>query len=225
MIARVPRILAHRGASGEALENSLAAFELARRQGADGVELDIRATRDGRLVVHHDSVIPGLGPIRDQLFPALQAARLQNGEPIPTLEEALAVLAGLEVWIEVKALPEAGDSTLLRTIAESPTPVRCAVHSFDHRIIARLGSKTPALRRGILSSSYPVDPVGPMAEASAGTLWQEWPLIDAELVAAVHRRGGEIIAWTVNDPVVFRSLAELGVDGVCGNYPARLLPH
>jgi glycerophosphoryl diester phosphodiesterase len=222
MIAGVPRVLAHRGASGEAVENSLAAFELARRQGADGVELDIHTTLDGRLIVHHEPVVPGVGLIREQLLPALRSVRLPNGEAIPTLEEALSVLADLEVWIEVKALPAASDSALLGVIAAAPSPDRCAIHSFDHRIIARLGLESPALRMGILSDSYPVDPVGPMVAAGATTLWQELPLIDAELVAAVHRSGGELIAWTVNDWEAYQSLAELGVDGVCGNYPGRL---
>ena len=222
MITQVPRVLAHRGASGEAPENSLAAFELARRQGADGVELDVHATGDGRLVVHHDPEIPGVGPIQTQSFPALRQARLPNGEPIPTLEEALAALAGLEVWIELKALPGASDAALLGILAAGPTPDRCAVHSFDHRIIARLGARAPSLRRGILSVSYPVDPVGPMAAAGAMVLWQERHLIDAELVAAVHRRGGEVIAWTVNDRAGYEAQDALGVDAVCGNYPLRL---
>lgn len=217
-----PRILAHRGASGDAYENSLAAFELARRQGADGVELDIHATRDGRLIVHHDPEIPGVGPIRDLEFPALAGVRLPNGEGIPSLKGALAVLGGLEVWIELKALPKEADSTLLAVIAAAPTPGQCAVHSFDHRIIARLGARSPALRRGILSVSYPVDPVGPMAAAGAIALWQEWHLIDAELVAQVHRRGGELIAWSVQDSDTYQALAALGVDGACGNYPLRL---
>jgi hypothetical protein len=56
------------------------------------------------------------------------------------------------------------------------------VHSFDHRIIARLGGVHPGLRRGVLSASYPVDPAGPMSSAGATVLWQEATLIDAELV-------------------------------------------
>jgi len=165
-----------------------------------------------------------VGPIRDQVFPALQTYRLPNGEALPTLEAALELLAGLEVWIEVKALPESNDSALLAVIAAAPSPARCAIHSFDHRIIARLGSKRPSLRRGILSVSYPIDPVGPMAAAGATVLWQERQLIDPELVTAVHRSGGEVVAWTVNDSTDYRTLAELGVDAVCGNYPQRLRP-
>ena len=222
MLFHSPRILAHRGASGHALENSLAAFDAARKLGADGVELDVHATADGALIVHHDPELPGRGVIGALTGRDIDTLVLSNGEPIPTLAKALEVLGGLEVWIEVKALPVSADRGLLAAIDGSPTPNRCAVHGFDHRIIARLGSLRPTLRRGILSASYPLDPVGPMVAAGATALWQEGRLIDAELVEAIHRRGGEVIAWTVNDPAMARQLGALGVDALCGNYPERL---
>jgi glycerophosphoryl diester phosphodiesterase len=217
-----PRILAHRGASGHALENSLAAFNAARKLGANGVELDIHATADGTLIVHHDPELPGRGAIATLTSSEIETLVLSNGEPMPTLPQVLEALGGLEVWIEVKALPASVDRLLLAAIDGSPTPGRCAVHSFDHRIIARLGSLRPGLRRGILSASYPLDPAGPMVMAGATALWQEWRLIDAELIEAIHRRGGEVIAWTVNDPATARQLGALGVDALCGNYPERL---
>ena len=217
-----PRILAHRGASGYSMENSLEAFRDAIRRGADGVELDVHATRDGGLVVHHDPAIPGLGAIAAANSIALRSVRLSNGEPAPTLAEALAAIGDAETWIEVKALPEQADETLLRTIDAAPAPGRCAVHSFDHRIVARLGQRRPGLRRGVLSSTYPRDPAALMHSAGATALWQDWRSIDAELVDAVHRKEGEVIAWTVNDADAARRLAALGVDALCGNYPDRL---
>ena len=234
MRAPRPRVLGHRGASGHRPENSLAAFREAIRLGADGVELDVQTTSCGRLVVYHDWEVPGLGPIAGLRFETLREAWLSNGEPIPSLEEALEEIQGaggaggpsggraIEVWIELKSLPRSADGALLQVIEGSPAPARCAVHSFDHRIVARLGEKRPMLRRGILSASYPLDPVGPMQAAGANTLWQEWHLVDGELVAAVHRSGGEVMAWTVNDAEAARRLAELGVDGLCGNWPERL---
>ena len=192
------------------------------RRGADGVEFDVHATRDGGLIVHHDARIPGLGPIASASLGAIRNTRLSNGEPVPTLAEALEALGRAEVWIEVKALPEAWDHTLLRVIDAAPAPERCAVHSFDHRIIARLGRERPSLRRGVLSASYPIDPAGMLLAAGATALWQEASLIDPELVAVIHRSGGEIIAWTVNDSSVARPLAAMGVDALCGNFPDRL---
>jgi glycerophosphoryl diester phosphodiesterase len=96
------------------------------------------------------------------------------------------------------------------------------VHSFDHRIIARLGAARPALPRGILMSSYPLEPIALMRAAGADTIWQDHRLIDAAMVNAVHRARGRLIAWTVNQPRDAVRLTGLGVDGLCGNYPDRL---
>lgn len=177
--------------------------------------------------MHHDSAVPGLGLIANLSFQEVRTARLSNGETIPTLEESLDAMLGSktpmgEVWIELKALPEPSDTTLLATIDRSPLPDRCAVHSFDHRIIARLGARRPSLRRGVLSTSYPVDPLAPLVAAGSNVLWQEWHLIDAPLITAIHRLNGEIIAWTVNDLESARGLERLGVDAICGNWPDRL---
>ena len=219
----MPTILAHRGASGHITENSRAAFREAIRLGAAGVELDVHASADGGLFVHHDAEIPGHGSIPSLSTKALQGVRLSNGEPLPALAEVLELLSGHDVWIELKSLPPSADAALLDAITNSPTPERCAVHSFDHRIVARVGSARPELRRGILSTSYPLDPVAPLRAAGANTLWQEWHLIDTELVTAVHRTGATIIAWTVNVTRLGERLAELGVDGLCGDFPERLV--
>jgi len=216
-----PRVLAHRGASGYATENSLEAFREARRRGADGVELDVHPSADGAFIVHHDPEIPGAGPIAGLTLREIKARPLPNGEPIPTLAEALAVSAGLEVWAELKVLGAGLDEAFLKALGDG-NPALIGVHSFDHRIIARLGNRMPGLRRGVLSVSTPVDPVRQMRDAGARALWQEWRSIDAELVREVHRTEGEVIAWTVPDADAARRLADLGVDALCGNFPDRL---
>lgn len=221
MTGIAPRILAHRGASGYAAENSLEAFREARKRGADGVELDVHPSADGAFIVHHDPEVPGAGPIAGLTQGEIRARLLPNGEAIPTLSEALAASAGLEVWVELKVLGAGRDEAFLETLSDAD-PALIGVHSFDHRIIARLGNRMPGLRRGVLSVSYPVDPVRQMRDAGARALWQEWRSIDAELVREVHRTGGEVIAWTVPDADAARRLADLGVDALCGNFPDRL---
>ena len=189
---------------------------------ADGVELDVHCTKDGGLVVHHDPDLPGLGPIGSLMESAARKFRLPNGEGLPVLAEALTVLGELEVWIEVKTLDSAFDDRLFQAIDESQFPDHRAVHSFDHRIVARLGRRRPSLCRGILSASYLLDPLQALKSAGADTLWQEASLIDRDLVERVHGGGGTIIAWTVNSDREAERLAGLGVDGLCGNYPDRL---
>jgi len=88
--------------------------------------------------------------------------------------------------------------------------------------VRRLGESQPELRRGILLSAYLDDPVGALHAVGATTLWQEWQLVDQDLVQRVHAIGGQIIAWTVNEIGDLERLVRLGVDGLCGNYPDRI---
>ncbi len=100
MAAR-PLVLGHRGASHARSENTLAAFAKARELGADGVELDVRRTADGVLVVHHDPAVADFGLIVDHPFAALRRTHPE----VPTLVEALEACAGMIVNVEIKCLP------------------------------------------------------------------------------------------------------------------------
>jgi glycerophosphoryl diester phosphodiesterase len=219
---RRPSVIAHRGASGYEYENSRAAFRRAIMLDADGVELDIHATRDGGIVVHHDPEIPGVGPIAELTLAQAQQLRIPNGEALPVLTEILDLVGDRDVWVEVKSLPSAFDPLLLAILDRGPAPQRYAIHSFDHRIVHRLGEARPGLRRGILLSAYLRDPVSVMREAGATTLWQEWQQVDQELVTQVHEAGCAVVAWTVNEIGDLDRMVRLGVDGLCGNYPDRI---
>jgi glycerophosphoryl diester phosphodiesterase len=219
---RRPSVIAHRGASGYEYENSRAAFRRAIMLDADGVELDIHATRDGGIVVHHDPEIPGVGPISQLSSAEARRVLIRNGETLPTLAEILELVGDRDVWVEVKALHELHDGALLAALDQGPVPERYAVHSFDHRIVHRLGAIRPGLRRGILLSAYLRDAVAVMRSVGATTLWQEWQQIDQDLVSQVHEAGGAVIAWTVNDIGDLDRMVRLGVDGLCGNYPDRI---
>ena len=222
MSSQRPSIIAHRGASAHETENSLAAFRRAVALGADGIELDIHVSRDGQLLVHHDPDLPGLGPISGLEGTQVRMHRLANGELVPTLGEALAAIGNRDVWVEVKALEACFDDVLLDGLDHGPVPARYAVHAFDHRIVARLGRRRADLRRGVLLSSYLLDPLAPLLGTGATTLWQEQHLVDGELVERLHAAGCELIAWTVNSAADATRLTALGVDGLCGNWPDRI---
>ncbi len=202
-------------------ENSLAAFRRAVQDGADAVELDVHATADGEIVVHHDDTIAGQ-PIASLPAATVRRHLLPNGEPIPTLDQTLDVIGPrLTVFVEVKGLSSGDDDSLLAVIAAGPAPDNCQVHSFDHRIVKRLRALRPALRTGILSCGFPVDPLRQVTDAGAVALWMEQSLIDDALVGAVHEGKARVYAWTVDDPRRLRALAGMGVDGLCTNHPAR----
>ena len=219
---RRPSIIAHRGASGYEYENSRAAFRRALMLDADAIELDVHATCDGILVVHHDAEVPGVGPIAELTLAQARQLRIRNGETLPLLQEVLDLVGELTVWIEVKGLRPEHDQALLAVLNAGPAPERYAVHSFDHRIVKRLGEARPELRRGILLTAYLEDPVAALQAVGASALWQEWQQVDDELVQRVHAAGAEVIAWTVNEIGDLERLVRLGVDGLCGNYPDRI---
>jgi glycerophosphoryl diester phosphodiesterase len=213
-----PEIIAHRGASREQPENTLAAFRRALELGADGVELDVHRSSDGTLFVHHDPV-PAEAPsaeLAGRAISTLTARELTvfrvRGEPIPTLAEVLdAVGAELTVYCELK-----GSGTAEPAVQFLHDPHwSAAVHAFDHRQIAAARRIAPAFPRGVLETSYHIDPTASMASVDARDLWQYWELIDRPLVDAAHERGGRVVAWTANDADVMKRLAEIGVDALC----------
>lgn len=218
-----PLSIGHRGASGHEQENSRASFRRAKVLGAEAVELDVHATRDGAVVVHHDSALPGLGRISDLSLQAVQEHRLPNGETVPLLAEALPLLRGLDVWVEVKGMEEYFDAVLLRALAEGPEPERYGIHSFDHRVIRRLGERDGAFRRGVLLEARLIDPLPVLAAAGASVLWQAQAYVDRALVDELHRAGRRVIAWTANSEVDIARLIACGVDGVCTDFPERVL--
>ncbi len=220
---RPPLVIAHRGASGHAVENSWHAIGLAVDMGCDGIEVDIHATADGALVVHHDPLLRGGLVIGRAMRTQVLDSALADDSTPPLLDQVVARYgAATQIFIEAKSLPPSADASLLAMIDASPVPGNLHVHAFDHRIIARLAALRPDLSLGVLSASYPIDPVAAMRETGARTLWQEHHLIDATLIESVDTVGGRVIAWTINTRRDAERLTALGVAGLCGNWPERL---
>jgi glycerophosphoryl diester phosphodiesterase len=228
---RTAEIIGHRGSPREHRENTLASFRRAFADGAHAVELDVHATRDGIVVVHHDPVTnsrPGesgtVAVIAESTLDTIESIVVGSGgiegtERIPTLETLLeTVPAGSTVYVEVKA-PRIEAEVVAVIRASGRT---CAVHSFDHRVALRVRDIAPEIPVGILQTSYPVDPIRGMHDAGARDLWQQWELVDEALIHLVHGDARRIIAWTVNSPDVARRLLDWGVDGICSDVPATM---
>lgn len=208
-----PEIIAHRGASRECPENSLAAFRRAVALGADAVELDVHQTADGGLVVHHDPVLADGTPIAELSTPGV-TSRTAFGEPIPTLDEVFRALpAPTRVYCELKGADTAAGT--LACIVRHGAQGRAAVHAFDHREVARAARLAPGVARGVLEMCYPVESVAAARAVSARDLWRARGFVDADLVRAARADGRRVIAWTVNDADELRDLAALGVNGLC----------
>jgi glycerophosphoryl diester phosphodiesterase len=212
--------IGHRGAKRELPENTLPAFARAFERGADAIELDVYATRDGVVVVHHDPALArSAGPLRAREIAGLSWAEvskveLASGIGIPRLADVLsAVPTGRTVYVEIKGANI--EPLVAAAIAESPA--RCAVHAFDHEAVKRMRTLAPDLPRGILLDQGSADIEAMMRDAGARDVWPEWTLIDRELADRVHGAGGRVIAWTVNDRSAAEQLIALGVDGLCSD--------
>ena len=151
---RSPELVAHRGASRLRTENTIPAFVLAIEQGADAIELDVHATADGVVVVHHDADVPA-HPARGAKrlaiartpWDELREVNLKQGERIPPLRDVLALAARqVRVYVEIKGASI--ERAVVDVIRESSAD--CAVHSFDHAAITAMRSLASDLPRGLL---------------------------------------------------------------------------
>ena len=224
-----PLVIGHRGASAAHPENTLVAFAGAAALGADWVELDVRRTADGELVVHHDATLPDGRVI----------VETSSGDLPPTvaaLAAALAVCAAhdLGVNIEIKSDPTEPDfddtyvvaERVAETLAAMPATrsdgsARYLVTSFDPGCVAQVREVAPALPTGQLAFDLR-DPAALIAAAAAAghVAVNPWaPFVDAAFVAAARAAGLRVYPWTVDDPDHLRVLIGLRVDGIITNVP------
>jgi glycerophosphoryl diester phosphodiesterase len=234
-------IIAHRGASHDAPENTVAAFRLAWEQGADACELDIHQTRDGRIVAIHDpdtKRTTGLARRVADLTLAelrtLDAGRWKSpafaGEPIPTLGEMLATTPPSgRVFIEVKC-PQSVVPELLTVLrASNLEPERTPILCFDARVVVAVKQRRPELPAcWLVDLAREKPPDVPALIASARSLGADGidvsdsPDIDTAFVTAIHAAGLRLDVWTINDPAEARRLVALGVDGITTDRPGWL---
>ena len=209
-----PLRIAHRGMPRAARENTLPSFQLALEAGADGLELDVHATADGVVVIHHDERLAGGPAIHELTLVQLRAHEAAPGIPIPTLAELCDLVGGRAIlFVELKG---AGiEQAVLEVLGQYAG--EAAIHSFDHLMIQRTRRLDSERRLGVLFDEAPADVVGTMTSTGATDVWPHWRLVTPGLVEAVHDAGGRVIPWTVNDSARAQSLAALGVDALCGD--------
>lgn len=195
---------------------------LAVAAGADGVELDVRRSADGALVVHHDAEIEGLGLIRD-----LRTAELPVW--VPLLDQAVEACAGLQVNIEIKNLPTEPDfdpteglaAQVARFVVDGDLVDRVIVSSFNLKAIAQVRASEPAVATGYLT--LPIwDQRACLDQIRAGghqALHPQHLAVNDELCRTAHDEGVAVNTWTVDDPERMVWLAEAGVDAIITNRP------
>jgi len=218
-------VIAHRGWSGRAPENSLEAFALAAACGAHGVELDVHETADGGFVVHHDPDLPGGALIADLPQFAVAGRAGKAGAPVPLLSEVLALLAeqmaGGRVYVEVKGMRSWERlRSVLRIYHDA---LHLEVQSFEHPLLGMMAAAPGRNRIGVIANNRGPDPLALLCGFGARTLSLRHTAVTADIAAELHGAGLHLAAWTVNDPDLAVELAKLGVDALIGDDPAMLL--
>lgn len=221
MTERQVQVIAHRGASLQCPENTLEAFHRAAQLGSDAVELDVRRTLDGVLVVHHDAVLPQGRALADVERGALP-------RHIPTLGEALDACSGMWVNVEVKndpsepgfdATESIAQATAQLLMARSDPPGRWLVSSFSRATIDVVHAVAPLVPTAWLCLELADDDPGDLMAAGhvAAHPWVE--TLTPRHIEACHEVGLVVNTWTLDDPVRMAELIDVGLDGICTNAP------
>lgn len=224
-----PLVLAHRGARRRAPENTIEAFRVARELGADGVELDVRLSADGVLVVEHDPTLTGGLSVAHTALAALRAA----APGLATLSEALDECAGLLVNVEIKKPPRTTAFATSERVADEVVALcaarehgdRVLISSFELRIIDRVRAHAGAPPTGYLFQlGADFDAMTEAASAHGHrAIHPDWRGLvgrrAGRVITRAHALGLDVNAWTVNRRSSIARLARLGVDGIVTDVP------
>ena len=239
-------IIGHRGASYDAPENTLASVNLAWRQAADAVEIDVFLSRDGRIVATHDKTTKRLAgvdrPVVEQTLAELRQLDVGRwkgerfaGERMPMLHEVLATIPeGKRLFIEIKCGPEIVPELKRELAAAGKPAAQTAVISFSLETVASAKRELPKLACFWIIELEPDEQTGRLMPEVADLIEQaraagldgldvgNSPPISREFVTAVKQAELELYVWTVNDPQAARRLRHLGVDGLTTDRPGWL---
>lgn len=216
------QIWAHRGASADAPENTMTAFETAHAQGADGIEFDVQRSCDGDPVVIHDATVDrttrGEGAVADMATEELVALG------IPTLVQVLAWLpAGMTANVELKAAPTRDTglaAEVVQIIDAAGVGDRVWVSSFDHHMLQDVGRLDPTLRLGVLAVAHLWQPASYVKACGAGAYHPNVAALQTpQIISECHDAGLRVHTWTVDDQALIAKAADLGVDAVITNRP------
>jgi glycerophosphoryl diester phosphodiesterase len=230
-------LIAHRGASGHAPENTMAAFRKAVALGVNFIETDLQLTRDTRLVAIHDDTVNrttnGHGVVHDLSLDELRKLDAGSwfgseftGERIPILEEILQFAKKHDVVFYLELKPAGswgGEHALVGALRQSGEIARTVIISFDPAILAAVRAIEPTLMTGLLYEGQLADPLDKAVEIGARQIAVRGDLVTPWLLGQARRRDLQVVAWTVNQGAHMRLLNDAGIDGIMSDYPDRLL--
>ena len=227
-----PLRIAHRGASGRGLapENTLAAFEKALDIGVDMLEIDVRLTGDGQLIVLHDPSLDRTtdceGIVREMGLDEIRQADAGDGERVPILREVFDLARNrAPILLEIKS--DFIAERVVQAIADAQIEEQVVVQSFNPQTVERVKRLAPHLPSSLLIGELPTTPsrvrarrlVSQVLEVGANTLSIWHATLTPSLIEEMRKRGIAVWAWTVDEEITMRDLAMMGVQGLVTNYP------
>jgi glycerophosphoryl diester phosphodiesterase len=232
--------IAHRGASGHAPENTMAAFRHAVELGARFIETDLQITRDAQVIAMHDFTLDrtttGKGQTHlltlDQIR-ALDAGSwfgagsgTYAGEHVPTLNEILDFAKEQDIifYLEIKSGPAWGvEHAVVATLRDRNASAQVVILSFDPSALDSVHRLDSTMMTGLLCEHPSNDLVERTVRAGARQLVAAGELITSAVVEKAHRAGLQVVAWTINDVEQMQRLIAAGVNGIITDFPDRLL--
>ncbi|MEP7151160.1 MAG: glycerophosphodiester phosphodiesterase family protein [Nitrospira sp.] len=218
--------IGHRGAAGHAPENTLAAIWKARSFHADLIEVDLRETNDGHLVLLHDDTIDRTtnktGPVARMSLEQVQRLDAGNGQRIPTLEEALEIAAGnIGMILELKVEGIGNDACAIVKRTGFRDSLIYASFLIDE--LHRVRQVDPLAKLMVLlPRTLPRDPVADVVAVRASHVGLHYSSVTPVLLQTYHNLGRLVFTYTVNDPADIRRMRDLGVDGIISDFPDRI---
>lgn len=235
----LPQVIAHRGSSGEAPENTLASLHLAGQQGAKWVEIDVILSADGIPVIFHDDYLSrttnGDGLIHKN--PLSELKKLDVGswkdpafhqERIPTLLEAIEVIAhyGMGLNLELKPCEGLEEETVAASVevlkAHWPEHLPLLFSSFNYFALISAKTLWPEIARGYNVSAIPTAWQERLEHLDCAGLHIHQSFFHAQQVAAIKAAGYKVLAFTINDAELALQLYTQGLDAVFSDYPKQI---
>lgn len=217
--------IGHRGAAGHVLENTLGSIEKAIELGVDYVEIDLRLTRDGHVVVLHDAMVDrttrGYGRIKDLTLAQVKRLKTKDGQHVPTLEDVLKLVdgrVGLMLELKVRGLVKPVTKIVERSGFSSPV----IYASFNHTELSRIRRILPHVNILALFKKGPIRPkilVETLHPTHVGIHWEH---ITKRSLEAAQEAGLHVFVYTVNDVDDIRRMNAMGVDGTVSDCPGQL---
>lgn len=233
-----PMIVAHRGASGQAPENTIASFSLALQQGAHAVEFDVQQSADRRVVVMHDEALErttnGKGMIMEKDYRELRELDAGswyssefNGERIPTLEDALdTITKGGYALVEIKHGSDIypGIEKNIADIVKSKTQwkKKTVFIAFDPTILLQLRELDGEISTGLLTADPPEEYIDVAQEYRIQCFFPRWEKLKQDSISTLHNHGYSVHPWVVDQESDVRKVMSMRPDSISSNYPARL---